>query len=66
MLLANNSRGAATVSAMSVREVGAQAPLGWPNPGCGRPHRIPTSPGSQRRSPQESHGRNGIIRYTAA
>ena len=30
------------------------------------PHRIPTSPGLRRRSPQNPHGRNGIPRHTAA
>ena len=30
------------------------------------PHRIPTSPGSEGRSPQVTHRRHGIPRHTAA
>ena len=52
------------------RAVGvAQALLAAQEPrrvACPRPHRIPTSPGPRRGSPQNPHGQNGIPRHTTA
>ena len=48
----------------SRRDLGTRPGLAGPVKGFGEPHRNPTSPRHGGRSPQESHERNGTVRYT--
>jgi hypothetical protein len=43
-----------------------RSPDGRLTSGCGRPHRMPTSPRPRPAAPRKPHVQNGIIRHTAA